>query len=202
MSPGNAKSRLLNAALKLIRTSGYEATAVDDLCSEAGVTKGAFFHHFKSKQDLAVAAAAHWSTMTGTLFASAPYHEYEDPLDQLIAYIDFRAQLLDGRSLPEATCLLGTMVQETYETNPMIREACLSGIAGHAETIAEIIRAAKARHAPRATWSAESLALHTQAVLQGAFILAKAKNDMEIARDSILHLRRYVELLFHHAKED
>lgn len=202
MKPSNAKTKLLGAALKLIRTAGYEATAVDDLCSEAGVTKGAFFHHFKSKQDLAVAAAAHWSTVTGALFASAPYHDYEDPLDQLIAYIDFRAQLLEGRSLPEATCLLGTMVQETYDSNPAICDACFSGIAGHAETIAAIIRAAKQRHAPRATWSAESLALHTQAVLQGAFILAKARNDMAIARESILHLRRYVELLFHHAKED
>jgi TetR/AcrR family transcriptional regulator, transcriptional repressor for nem operon len=202
MKQTNAKSKLLNAALKLIRTSGYEATAVDELCTEAGVTKGAFFHHFKSKQDLALEAAAHWSTMTGALFASAPYHDYEDPLDQLIAYIDFRAQLLDGRSLPEATCLLGTMVQETYESNPAIRDACFAGIAGHAATIAAIITAAKQRHAPRASWSAESLALHTQAVLQGAFILAKARNDMEVARESILHLRRYVELLFHHAKED
>ena len=197
-----AKTKLLNAALSMVRTTGYEATSVDDLCRAAGVTKGAFFHHFRSKEDLAVAAAGHWSTVTGAMFAAAPYHAYEDPLDQLIAYIDFRAELLDGRSLPEATCLLGTMVQETYASNPAIRDACEAGISGHAETVAAIITAAKNRHAPRASWSAESLALHTQAVLQGAFILAKARNDIAIARESILHLRRYVELLFHHGKED
>jgi TetR/AcrR family transcriptional repressor of nem operon len=45
-------------------------------------------------------------------------------------------------------------------------------------------------------WTAKSLALHTQAVLQGAFILAKAKGGAEIAADSIDHLTRYVELLF------
>jgi TetR/AcrR family transcriptional regulator, transcriptional repressor for nem operon len=95
-----------------------------------------------------------------------------------------------------------TMVQETYDSNPAIRDACSAGIAGHAETIATIIRAAKLRHAPRAQWSAESLALHTQAVIQGAFILAKAKNDLGIARDSILHLRRYIELLFHFDGEE
>jgi len=202
MSQPDARTKLLNASLSLIRTAGYEATTVDDLCRAAGVTKGAFFHHFRSKEDLGVNAAAYWSKVTGALFASAPYHDYEDPLDQLIAYIDFRATLLDGRTVPEATCLLGTMVQETFESSAAIREACHAGITGHAETVAAIIRAAKARHAPRATWSAESLALHTQAVLQGAFILAKTRNDLSIARDSILHLRRYVELLFHHAKED
>ena len=51
-----------------------------------------------------------------------------------------------------------------------------------------------------ADWSAESLALHTQAVLQGAFILAKAKGGATIAADSIDHLRRYVELLFKNSK--
>lgn len=202
MPAPTARTKLLNAALTELRTCGYEATTVDDLCKAAGVTKGAFFHHFKSKQDLAIAAAAHWSAVTGALFAAAPYHAYEDPLDQLIAYIDFRAALLEGRTLPEATCLLGTMVQETYESNPAIREACLAGITGHADTIAAIIAAAKSRHAPLATWAADSLALHTQAVIQGAYILAKAKNDIALARESILHLRRYVELLFHHAKED
>ncbi|MEP7330292.1 MAG: TetR/AcrR family transcriptional regulator, partial [Betaproteobacteria bacterium] len=47
-----------------------------------------------------------------------------------------------------------------------------------------------------AAWTAESLALHTQAVLQGAFILAKAKGGAAVAIESIDHLYRYIELLF------
>jgi TetR/AcrR family transcriptional repressor of nem operon len=47
-----------------------------------------------------------------------------------------------------------------------------------------------------ADWTPASLAAHTQAVLQGAFILAKATGDRAIARDSVDHLRRYIELLF------
>lgn len=45
-------------------------------------------------------------------------------------------------------------------------------------------------------WAAKSLALHTQAVLQGAFILAKAKCSAEIAADSCEHLTRYLRALF------
>jgi hypothetical protein len=44
-------------------------------------------------------------------------------------------------------------------------------------------------------WSAAELARHTQAVLQGAFVLAKAFNDAQIVLDEIAHLRRYVEHL-------
>jgi TetR/AcrR family transcriptional repressor of nem operon len=53
-----------------------------------------------------------------------------------------------------------------------------------------------------ADWTAASLAAHTQAVLQGAFILAKATGDREIARDSVVHLRRYIELLFSRTPTD
>ena len=53
----------------------------------------------------------------------------------------------------------------------------------------------------RAPWTAENLALHTQAVLQGAFILAKAKGNAAVVEASIDDLRRYVELLFRRPKE-
>ena len=200
--PVNTKTKLLGAALHLIRQNGYDATSVDELCRAADVTKGAFFHHFASKEVLAVAATEFWTQVTGQAFAAAPYHQFEDPLDQLIAYIDFRAKLLEGRSLVECTCLLGTMAQEKYDSSPTIRDACYVGIATHADQVKAMIIAAKMKHAPRATWSSESLALHTQAVIQGGFILAKAGNDVALAAESIRHLRRYVELLFHHLKED
>jgi TetR/AcrR family transcriptional regulator, transcriptional repressor for nem operon len=202
MTTLSAKTRLLQAALAVVREKGFGATTVDDLCQKAGVSKGAFFHHFRSKEDLAIASTTYWTEWTGAMFASASYHSYEDPLDQLVAYVDFRAAMLDGCSLAESTCLLGTLVQETYDSHPAIRDAGYAGIHAHAQSIATIIAAAKSRHAPLASWSVEGLALHTQAVIQGAFILAKAGNDLALARDSILHLRRYIELLFHHAKED
>jgi TetR/AcrR family transcriptional regulator, transcriptional repressor for nem operon len=46
------------------------------------------------------------------------------------------------------------------------------------------------------SFSAASLALYFQAVIQGAFILAKAKQGPEVAADCLDHLRRYIEMLF------
>lgn len=191
----SAREKLLNAALSVIRTKGYAATTVDDLCRTAGVTKGAFFHHFKSKEDLGVAAAAWWSETTSAFFDSAPYQTISDPLERLLAYLDFRKSILAGE-LPEFTCLAGTMVQEVYETHPAIRDACDMSISGHAATVEAMIREAMIRYAITAEWTASSLALHIQAVIQGAFILAKAKHGAAVAAASIDHLRRYVEMLF------
>ena len=191
----DAKAKLLDAALMVIRSKGYSATTVDDLCKTAGVTKGAFFHHFKSKDELGVAAANHWSEMTSALFATAPYHQHGDPLDRVLSYVDFRKALLQG-GVPEFTCLVGTMVQETYETAPAIRAACESSIAAHAAKLEPDIEAAMRARGLTPDWTARSLALHTQAVIQGAFILAKASGGADIAADSIDHLRRYIEMLF------
>lgn len=192
----DARMKLLDAALSVIRTKGYSATTVDELCAAAGVTKGAFFHHFRSKDELGVAAAEHWSKTTGALFAQAAYHEHSDPLDRLLGYLAFRKALLQG-GVPDFTCLVGTMVQETYETAPAIRDACNRSISDHAATLeADIELAMRERDMMPSDWTARSLALHTQAVLQGAFILAKAKGEAGIAADSVDHLIRYVTLLF------
>jgi TetR/AcrR family transcriptional repressor of nem operon len=194
-----ARQKLLDAALSLIREKGYSSTSVEELCIGARVTKGAFFHHFKSKDALAVAAANHWSEVTGAFFETAPYHRHSDPLDRVLGYLDFRKAILTGE-IAEFTCLVGTMVQETYGTHPDIRDACEASISAHAARIEADIADAMKLYRIRAPWTAESLALHTQAVLQGAFILAKAKGGASIAAASIDHLHRYIELLFQPAK--
>jgi TetR/AcrR family transcriptional regulator, transcriptional repressor for nem operon len=191
----STKPNLLDAALTVIRTKGYTATTVHDICTEAGLSKGAFFHHFSSKEDLAVAAANHWSETTAAFFATAPYHSSADPLDRVLAYVAFRKELIQG-ALPEFTCLVGTMAQETYGTNPAIQKACWESISGHAETLVADIEAVMEQHGTLRDFTAECLALHTQSVIQGAFILAKASGDPRRAIESINHLYRYLELLF------
>ena len=174
----SAKTKILDAALMVIRAKGY-ATTVDDLCAASDVTKGAFFHHFKSKDDLAEAAAEHWSKVTGELFEGAPYHGHADPLERVLGYLDFRMQLLTG--------------------DPAIRAACEASISRHAAKIETDIAEVMRQRGLRAQSTAKSLALHMQAVLQGAFILAKAKDDAKIAAASIDHLRCYIEYLFNPA---
>jgi TetR/AcrR family transcriptional repressor of nem operon len=190
-----SKTRILQAALAVIRTKGYTATRIEDVCEAAGLTKGSFFHHFSTKEDLAIAAADYWSEITSALFATAPYHTPVDPLERVLAYVDFRKALLKGE-LPDFTCLVGTMTQEVYDTHPAIREACEHSISGHAATLVPDIQAAIKQYGIKTDWTAESLALFTQATIQGAFILAKAKHTREVAAECIDHLRRYLELLF------
>jgi TetR/AcrR family transcriptional repressor of nem operon len=195
----DSKTELLNAAFQTIRAKGYAATTVEDICQQAGVTKGSFFHHFKSKDELALSATAHWEGMTESFFASAPYHKHLDPLERLLGYVDFRGEILTGE-LPDYTCLLGTLVQETYATHPEIRAACDRGMSRHIAELTRDIEAAKKRYAPKARWSPESVGYFIQAALQGSFIFAKAKQSPDVVRENLAHLRRYLETLFTQSK--
>jgi TetR/AcrR family transcriptional regulator, transcriptional repressor for nem operon len=187
--------RLLDAAVHVIRSKGYSAARVEDICAEAGLTKGAFFHHFASKEACAVAAAAHFAQRADAIFDAAPYTRLADPRARVLGYVEFRKAILQGE-LPQFTCLLGTMVQEAYDSHPAIREACDRYISEHAARLEADLAEAKALYAPEAEWNPESAALFSQAVLQGAFILAKARHGPRVAADCLDHLKRYFERLF------
>src|ERR1700690_2086778 len=83
----SSKARLMDAATQVIRTKGYSATTVEEICHAATLTKGSFFHHFKSKDDLALATVLHWNASTEQLFADADYRKARDPLDRLLGYV-------------------------------------------------------------------------------------------------------------------
>jgi TetR/AcrR family transcriptional repressor of nem operon len=187
----DSRARLLEAATLVIRGQGYAATSVDEICRAAGVTKGAFFHHFRSKEALAVAAAVNFGETAEALFAGAGYREKARPVDRVLAYIDFRRKIVVG-PLPEVTCLFGTLLQEAYASSPAIQATCGENIVGHALTLEPDIAAAMEATGRSHNWTARSLALHIQGVLQGSFILAKATGSTDVAVEMLDHLERYV----------
>ena len=183
---GTSRARLIEAARSLVRHEGFAATSVDDLCAAAGVTKGAFFHHFASKEALGVALIDDWTEVTGVMFASHPYNFRDDPLDRVFAYLDLRRELL-GQPVPEFSCVAGTTVQEAYETSAPMRHAAERSVRSGFDHVRPHLAQALAAH-PVAGVTAESLAQQFQVAVQGGIILAKALNDPAPAREAFDHL--------------
>jgi TetR/AcrR family transcriptional repressor of nem operon len=192
--PDSSRSRLIRATFDLVRSKGYASTRVEDICAAAGVTKGSFFHHFESKEDLAISAAQAWAEGAVQLFTHAPYMSESEPLKRLLGYLNFRRDLISGH-IREWSCYAGTTIQETHETHPALREACAHSIDAHLVHVTQLVDEALSRY-PIPRLHAQSLALHFQAVLQGAFVLAKARQNAQVAIDCVDHLQRYVGLLF------
>ena len=56
------RSKIMSSAIKLFSTRGYNTASVDDICKDAEISKGAFYHHFESKQALFLALLDGWLT--------------------------------------------------------------------------------------------------------------------------------------------
>ena len=162
-APSSARDKLLEAGVKLVRRQGFADTSLEQLCAEAGVTKGAFFHHFASKEALGVALADYWSSSTGAFFASAPFHQHADPVERVLGYIDLRIELISG-PVESFSCIAGTMVQEVFLSSDPIRAVCNSSILGNAEALEDDLAAALAQSGASGM-TPGSLARHIQAVI-------------------------------------
>jgi TetR/AcrR family transcriptional repressor of nem operon len=191
----STRDKLFGATISIIAAKGYAATAVGEICAKAGVTKGAFFHHYPSKESLTVAAVNHWAQKCAAFYAAAAYHQFNDPLDRFLGFLDFRKDMLRA-PMALRSCPVGTMIQEVFATHPDILRACEECIFSQVADVESDIAEAIKLYGLRLDWTAESLAIHTHAVLQGVYILAKAKRSVRVAQQSIDHLRSYIELLF------
>jgi TetR/AcrR family transcriptional repressor of nem operon len=185
----NARDTLIGVGTELMRRSGYVGTTVDEICSAAGVTKGAFFHHFPSKEALAKECLRKWQDQMAALHRSAAYQSIEDPVEKALASIDFMAEVFRQPDV-QKSCLAGTTVQEISETNPVLREAAQSCfVHGEAYFKSLLDDACDSCHQ---TLDTASLARHWMGTIQGSLLLWKASRDTNVIPENLMHFKSYL----------
>jgi TetR/AcrR family transcriptional regulator, transcriptional repressor for nem operon len=189
------RKKLLDAAEELMLSKGYTATSVDEVCESAGLTKGSFFHYFEGKEHLGRVLAERFFSARQQMFASAPFRQKQDPLERVFGYVDFLIQMTRTPTAARG-CLLGTFVQELSDTHPSIRSVCATCFEAQANKLKQDLDEARAKYAPQARWDTQSLAEHLIAVIQGAIILAKARQDHKVFEQSLVHFKEYLTSLF------
>ncbi|MDQ2987287.1 MAG: TetR/AcrR family transcriptional regulator [Armatimonadota bacterium] len=189
------KGKLIEAAVRLVLKQGYSATTVDQICAEAGVTKGSFFHYFSSKDEICHAAMGVWSSYWRQILASAKFEELDDPLDRVYRLLDtMQAAYLNS---PVGTgCMVGTVAQELSSPNEAFRKACKGHFDDWVEYAAKLLKDAKASHSPRIDFDSEEVAWWLQSFVQGTLLIARSKQEPEFIIANIKHCRAYVDYLF------
>lgn len=193
--PSSTQERLLDAAQQLMLAKGFVATTVDEICEAAGVTKGSFFHYFQSKEDLGKLVLDRFCHVRLKLMQESPSQKKKDPLERVYGWVDCAIEMSKS-PMAKNGCLLGNFAQELSDTRPAMRSLCAQRFTEWAALLKQELDEAKAKHLPKSRLDTESLAEHFIAIIEGALILAKAKQDMGIVEKNLGHFRRYLENLF------
>ena len=189
---GPARDQLLEAAQHLLLERGYEATALDDVCATAQVTKGGLFYHFESKEQLAAAAIERFYGQLVDRGRHAMGAAPTDPAQLLWHYLDAVVALLQDPLLSRG-CLLGAMALQTPQTHPAVAVAAQTALEDWKAMLTELIAAA-ARHRAASVDTGE-LADGLLAAIEGGLLLDRDKPTNPAAVAAVTHFGRYLRLL-------
>ena len=91
------QSQIMEAAMKVITRKGFSSARIDDIVNEAGLSKGAIYHHYEGKKDLFLALIDHWETQTFPDFYSRNGKE-RSASDTLIDFSEEIIKVFETRS--------------------------------------------------------------------------------------------------------
>ena len=167
--------RIVDAASRAIRRSGYDGTGVADIMKEAGLTHGAFYAHFESREAMLAEAAGRACAESATAAAEAVANvpPKKALATMLSAYLS-RAHLENA----EIGCPLAALGSETSRQAPEVRRVATQ----HIKAMVDLV----ARQSP--DWGqpgAHERALVTISTMVGALLLARAVDEPDLS-DSLL----------------
>ena len=193
------REKILNAAQVLILARGYVGMTVEHVLDEVGITKGAFFHHFKTKDDLARALLQRYGEYDERIYRETRERAEklsDDPLQQILLFIGLFQEMFDGLTKPYPGCLFASYIYELQQFDEDTRALIRDSFTKWRELLKEKFEAVARRYPPRIEVDAASLADAFTVVLEGAFITSKAVDDPKVVPAQLRHFRNYVELLF------
>lgn len=190
----DTRTRLLDATYSLMIRKGYPSTSVDEICAAAEVSKGSFYHFFKSKQDLAIAMLEHH--MEGALEAieeGLDLSGVETPAERVIRYVKHVEE--KSEDVWSEGCLIGSFALELAETHPEIREKVSRIFRDLVDEMEQVFAPLCRPHSGLDTPPARELAEQFIMVIEGGVVLSRAHADRRYVPQAIRGFRRYLETL-------
>lgn len=193
------RQRILDAAQAMILSRGFAGTSVDGLIQSLELTKGAFFHHFDSKSDLAQHLVQRFADDGVALFRDfqARAEKFsDDPLQQLLLIINLYSELFEGLTEPYPGCLLAAYVYELQLFGDDLKPIVTTEFALVRKELGALIRRIEKRYPPRAKIDPVALADMFSSTFEGAFVLSKAFDEPDVTVQQLQLYRTFVETLF------
>jgi TetR/AcrR family transcriptional repressor of nem operon len=198
-SGAETRERILDGAERLVLEHGLAATTVDAILAESDTSKGAFFHHFPTKNHLARALVERYAASDVAFlqeFIAKAEATSDDPAVQVVEFIRMFEDAADEMVAQQPSCLYVSYIFEKQLFEDGTNDVIVGAVVAWRERLAEKLREAADRHPPREPVDLDALADHVFATFEGAFLLTRAMGDPDLMRRQLELVRRYVAVLF------
>ena len=198
-SGARTREKIIDAAQVLVYRHGFAASSLDKVIEGAGITKGAFFYHFKSKADLGRALIQRYAErdlahLEQTIARAEKLSR--DPRQQALIFIGLLQEDIEGLPDPPPGCLFTSYLYERSEYPDDVGEIVARTLERWRERVAEKIQEAAAPEPLGGQATPHGLASTLLALIEGGFVLAKAQGDASIMIDLLDQFRAQLEALF------
>lgn len=181
----NKRTRLLEAANKLVHQQGYNQTTLADIAHEAEVPLGNVYYYYKTKEDIGQALIAQRADYYLALIAT--WEKSPDPKKRILALI--REVACQRELLAQSGCPIGSLCQELHKDGgPLADKAAglLAAVLSWAEQQFQLLGKGQ---------ESADLALHLLSVLQGASLLTHAFNQPGLIVRATTQLEQWLDTL-------
>lgn len=195
----DTRNRILDAAQAMILDHGFAGVSVEQLIKNVGLTKGAFFHHFRNKNDLAHSLIRRFADEGLALFKANLARARKlssDPLQQFLILIGLYEEHFENLTEPYAGCLLASYVYELQQFDEETRAILNEEFLLSRKELSRLIQAIMKKYPPRREIDPQSLADGFMATFEGAFILSKSLNEAKITAKQLRLYKTCIEGLF------
>jgi TetR/AcrR family transcriptional regulator, transcriptional repressor for nem operon len=183
------KEELLKQGKLLILSKGYTATTVDAIVEAVGITKGAFYYFFKSKDEFA-RELLDYNWLPVRHAQEELRSQNIDPLQHLYQHIDFMVEFV-----PEHGRLMGIISNELSESHPEISKQMQGFFREWTEYLEEIITLTKAQYGPNSNIVPKNLMEFILMTLEGAPVVSRQLGT-DAVNHAVEHLKAYIQSLF------
>lgn len=197
------RNKILAESKQLVFENGFSGTSIDQILERTGITKGAFFYHFKTKNHLAKALIEEFARedifhMNEALKKTDDLKG--DALERLLQFIQEFIDIMSTINEPYS-CLYASYLYEPNqfdeETMDHIKETILTWRTTMVQLIEDVLK----DYDTKIEIDIQSSADHTVVIFEGAFVVSKALNGKDLTADHLKHLKNYFELIFEPKKK-
>ncbi|MCG7912297.1 MAG: TetR/AcrR family transcriptional regulator [Candidatus Thiodiazotropha weberae] len=193
------RNKIMDIAQQMVLNVGLTGTSVDKVIDEAGVTKGTFFYHFKTKHDLAAALIERYADQDQHHF-----HDYmakaeqlaRDPLQQLLIFIGLFIEMTEQLEDPFPGCLYAAYCYQSGAISKDVMSRIEEMMHFWRDQLSHKLKAVNQLYTPQLPVTHTQVADHLLTTFEGAFVLSKVMNEPKLASEQLIQCRNYLELLY------